>query len=386
MKKKTKKTQHASKFYDNLLTVAEMSAQVDGQGSDFPIAAGIDLQKLTDGDDEPMFVIVRVLEETVSANGNHWTEAVIKSVARQIMDKTPDGYLGHLSDEDRATVFPDPQTLWVGAKIETDPSSGKLTLIAKGYVLPDSKIRTYLKKATAANKQVSVSVYGRANRVFNKYKKCYDIKAFDLESIDWARPGSQGVANANLLSITQETMKRQEVIATATLDELQEFNPDIVQEIREEAKEEAKSEVVSEMKGEAKATQKALKEITDELGDKPLEAVAEMRNEFEAVSGRLANKAIDAELDKRVSNDTARRLIQKMVVSEMANVNLTEDETSEAENKGVTVSEMRALKAVDSVLETEDAKQLIKEMMDKKPFSPEKPKDSPDGRTFTVKK
>lgn len=383
MKKKTENPNpEVSKLYDNLLTVAEMTKEVDSQKGEFPIAAGIDLQKLIDGDSDPMFVLVRVLAETVSANGNSWNKDVIRDVAAQIMEKTPDGYLGHLSDDERATKFPDPQTLWIGARVESDPSTGKLSLVAKGYVLPDSKIRTYLKKAVAANKEVSVSVYGRANRVFNKFKKYYDIQAFDLESIDWARPGSQGVANANLLAITQETMKREEIIASATLDEIKENNPDLVQEIQESVK----GEIVSEMKNEAKEAKNALKEITDELGEKPLERVAEMRNDFEAVSGRLADTVIDTQLSQRVSNETARKLIRKTVVGEMSKVELTDDEVAEAKKNGVTTAEMRAQKTVDAVLESEDAKQLIKEMMDKKPFSPEKDKSSNDGRSFTVKK
>jgi len=383
MKNKTEKME-TGYILDSQEIIAEMSNKVEDKYGDIPLAKGINLDELKADDGDPMFVVVRVLEETVSQNGNAWTREVMESVLDQILENTPDGYMGHIPEEKRSSSFPDPQTIWIGAKLITDPETGKLALLAKGYVLPGSQLRTYLKKARAANKKVSVSVYGQASRQFNKSRKHYDIKSFSLESIDWARPGAQGVKNANLLAITQETMKREEIIASATLDELKEFNADVVQEMTESIK----AEVVQEMtdvNAEGLEAKKSLGAITKELGENPLATVAEMRNDFEAVSSRLAETAIDSQLAERVGSESARKLIKKMTLQEMTGVSLSDEEVSEAKEKGVTLSEIKANKAVDAVLDTEEAKEVIKEMTKTPVVSFEKKAMKSDERSYTKK-
>lgn len=383
MKKEKVKTE-TGYILDSQVTIAEMSSKVEDKYGDITLAKGINLDELKAGDDDPMFVVVRVLEETVSENGNSWTKEVMENVMEQILETTPDGFMGHIEEAKRSSIFPDPQTLWIGAKLVTDPVTGRLSLLAKGYVLPGSRLRTYLKKARAANKKVSVSVYGQASRQFNKNKRHYDIKSFSLESIDWARSGAQGVRNANLLAITQETMKREEIIASATIDELKEFNADVVQEITDSVK----AEVVQEMKSvndEGAEAKKELGKITKELGENPLATVAEMRSDFDAVSGRLAENVVDSELSNRVGSESARKLIKKMTLQEMAIVSLSDEDKAEAVEKGVTLSEMTALKAVDAVLDTEEAKEVIKEMTKTPAVSFEKKTPKAEERSFTKK-
>lgn len=377
MKKKKDKLQNLY-LLESQESVAEMSTgKVDDFFSDIPLASGVDIEELKKGDDDPMFVVVRVLEETISENGNAWTLEAMESVCTQILEKTPDGYLGHIPEDKRSSLFPEPQTLWIGAKIVSDPETGKKSLLAKGYVLPDAKLRSYLKKTRATNKKVSVSVYGQASRTFNRLKKHYDIKAFSLESIDWARPGSQGVRNANLLRITQETMKREEIIASITVDELKEYNEDVIQEITESVKNEVVQEMDTDLKA-GKEAKKALGEITKELGENPLVSVAEMRGELDSVSGRLAETVVDTELKSRVASESARKLVRKMTIQEMSNVNLTDEEVTSAKESGITLSEMKAQKAVDTVLETEEAKAVIQEMTKTKNVAAPKPDVSPE--------
>jgi len=375
-----KKAIKQSNLTDSFECIAEMG--IDAH-NDITLAEGINLQALKEGDKDPMFVTVRVLSETISNNNNRYTKEVLESVKNQILSKMPDGYLGHLSEADRSTKYPDPQTLWIGADLVTE-ANGKTSVIAKGYVLPDAKIRTYLKKAALAKKKISVSIYGQANRLFNRTEKCYDIKTLDLESIDWARSGSQGVKDANLLAITQETMKtHQDHIASATMEELEEFNSDLIQEISESVKGETVKEMKTESSKEVKTLKSTIKEITEELGESPLEKVAEMRGELEGVSARLSESVLISELSNRVSNVTARKLLQSMSLQEMANVELSDDDITEAKEKVITLSEMKALKAVSTVLESDEAKGIIKEMTKTRSISPIKPKAEASKRSFT---
>jgi hypothetical protein len=69
-------------------------------------------------------------------------------------------------------------------------------------------LKQYLKAAKASGKRVAVSVYGQAEQIWDNVKKTYDIQKFDLESIDWARPGSEGVVGSGYLSVASEMKEK----------------------------------------------------------------------------------------------------------------------------------------------------------------------------------
>jgi len=170
--------------------VKEMNS--DGMGEiDVPVDKTI-ISELSDGDKDPMFVTIEVINEGVSRNGRAYDKHVIESLAEQINENKPDGFYGHLADDERHTKFPEPQTIWLGAKVLE--VGGKTRLFAKGYILPEAKtLRSYLKKAKVAGKNVAVSVYGLAKVVKDKVKNISIVQDMTLESIDWARPGAEGV-------------------------------------------------------------------------------------------------------------------------------------------------------------------------------------------------
>lgn len=173
-----------------------------------PIARGVDITKMTLGDNEPMFVTLEALnDEKASANGRFYSAKEIENIAQQINDKKPVAYLGHIKEEDRQNVAPKPQTIWVGAKTFRD-EKGVTRLFIKGYVLPYAKdLRYYLNAAKGAGKQVAVSIYGQAVQTYNRIKKYYDISHTLLESIDWTRDMSNGVETAGYLAITAEMVE-----------------------------------------------------------------------------------------------------------------------------------------------------------------------------------
>lgn len=332
-------------FITETAVVQEMTA--DGIGEiDVPVDADV-IASLREGDTDPMFVTIEVINEGVSRNGRSYDKATIESLAEQINTKKPDGFYGHLTDDERKTKFPEPQTIWIGAKVSE--VGGKTRLFAKGYVLPEAKgLRSYLKKAKAAGKNVAVSVYGLAQVVKDSVSNVMRVKSMSLESIDWARSGSEGVLNMGLFSVTSEmagdsnknkgdTMDRTDVLKSVTVDELKELNPTVVSEMVTEATQPIVAEkdaVIAEM-----ADVRAALSLAED--GSVVETVKEMTD-------RLSQYELDSQLRDKVESVTTRSIIKQLVVSEMT-------------------SGLNATEAIDKVLESETGKTLIKEMLDVAP-------------------
>lgn len=328
------------------------------------------LVKSVVGDDpDPMFVTLNVLKEGVSTNKRHYDGAALQEVCDQINSQHPDGYAGHITPEQRKSVVPDAEVFWLGARIvEVD---GVAHLFAKGYVLPEAKKRRdYLRKAKAIGKNVSVSIYGTAKAVFDRSLNAYRQLDIDLESIDFTRPKSEGVRNIGEFALTaemhdesnvnneeREAMNKVEALKTASLEEAREHLPaEVIAEMTAEAVEAAQAEtrtVVSEMA-----------DVTALLGtEKPaVEVIAEMRE----TNRRLE---LNQELAKSVVDSKARKMIERMVISEM-----TDEETP--------------AQAVSRVLDTEEGKAIVAEMTEVEPTVQPKIEQpaAQAQRRFTVKR
>src|SRR3954452_2567880 len=171
-------------------TIAEMAATAEST-ADFAI--DVDKSKIDNllaRDKKPMFVTLPVACEGTSVNGRIYKAEHIESIVEQINASHPDGYAGHLTDEERSTKTPDAQTIWLGAVVKE--MDGKKVAYAKGYVMPSAKKRReYLQVAKDVGKKVSVSIYGKFDGWYDRAKKTYDIAKINLESIDWSRPGAE---------------------------------------------------------------------------------------------------------------------------------------------------------------------------------------------------
>ena len=321
-------------------TVVEMTDDRDARDELVNVDPAL-LEKVSEGDDKPQFVTINVAVEGVSKSGRNWTRELIHSIAEQINTKHPDGYSGHVADADRPFKRPDPQTIWLGATVVE--KNGKAHLYAKGYVLPEAvSLRSYLRRAKAIGKNVSVSVFGKAKAaVWNAKQSAYDLKDFVLESVDWSRSGAEGIPNDGTLVLASEmhndnkedlNVERKDVIKSLKADELKEHNPNLVSEIQSESADEA---LVSEMDG--------IKAVVGET-DKPSEAVSEMAKENRELK-------LDRELDRSVRSEAARALIRPLVVSEM-----------EKAEGSVDVSEM-----VSGVLGSDEGKAIIEQHVDRAP-------------------
>jgi len=297
---------------ENLLsipaTIQEMAAEPSGFKVDVPFAEGVNIDKLIEGDSDPLFVTVEVANESVSKNNRKYTKELLQEISNQINEKKPNAYLGHLKEEDRDTASPEAQTIWLGSKVVT--RNGKAAVIAKGYVLPSANtLRTYLKKAFAVGKKAAVSLYGTASQKWNNATKAYDISNFNLESIDWARHLSEGISGTGLISVASEMTEegRESLVKSVSISEMVSNNPELVNEIKE-------------------------------LGRKELE------KEITEVNSRIAEMVVTSELSQ-VKNPKARVILEQLVLSEM------KDKT-----------EQGAIVAVEKVLSSESGKLVVSEM------------------------
>lgn len=307
-------------------TVSEMARKLDNLKIDVPFADGVDVAKLTKGDKSPLFVTVEAVNDTVSKGKRRYTPEVIQEIATQINENKPDGYDGHLKDEDRPYARPKSQTIWLGAVVkEVD---GKLRLFVKGYVFPYAKeLRQYLKAAKATGKKVAVSIYGQAQHVWNKVMGAYDLTNFQLESIDWARSGAEGVPALGYLG------------------------------------------VASEMANETELREKIKTEVISEMAEEHNKIVSEMTNEIQELKKVIVANYIDNTLKSKIVSETARKVIKSIIVKEIAN-----------ETDLVRVAEM-----VDGILRLDETKMIVSEMSNKTSFNPLiDNRKSGDTRKFTV--
>lgn len=370
----TKQQQIAEGYALQEAVIAEMTT--DGKTVDDMVDVPVNPQLLKDiakGDENPMFVTIEVLNESTSNNGRRWTREAILQVAETINAEHPDGYWGHLKTEERSTKFPDPTTVWLGAKVEE--VNGKVHLYAKGYVLPEAKpVRSYLEKAKAAGKHVAVSVYGKTYAMTKA--GLTDMRNFVLESIDWARPKSAGLNTLGKFVITAEMtddsnkleegenneMTREEVLRTATADEIKELNSEVVSEMTQEA--------VSAKEAEYEAVVSEMTEVREALAvedDKSLsEVVKEMVEEREALVQQNRQHALDAKLNE-IESPAARNVIKSLVVAEM---------TADEDVAG----------AVDRVLASDTGKGVIHQFVDQAPkIAPQTHRPTATARKFTKK-
>lgn len=290
--------------------VQEMTEKFTDGNIDVPLASGVDLKALIGDDADPLFVTIDALSDTISGNKRRWTSNELHRIAEQVNEKKPDGYQGHLKAEDRSSKAPDATTIWLGAKVANH--QGRNRLFIKGYVLPKAEqFRDYLKKAAAAGKNVAVSVYGQAMEQWNESIQAFEVKNFVLESIDWARSGSEGVPNSGYVKITQEMkndggdpVDKVQVLQSTTVSEMQEHNPSVVQEIQEAGRSTVIAEMVAKLGLESDAD--------------VVTAVAEMQTERDGLRTQVAEQEVDKLLGNKVANVSARKMLKKQVVGEMA--------------------------------------------------------------------
>lgn len=344
---------------NKLITIEGTLAEMAGEKTeiDVPVANGVDIKALIEGDDDPMFVVVEALNESVSANNRMYSSETIKSVAEQINSMKPDAYQGHMRDEERPFANPDSKTIWVGAKVHN--VKGKKRLFIKGYVLPYAKeLKQYLRAAKAVGKKIAVSIYGTAKELLEgDFRKVMDFK---LESIDWARGVAAGVPTLGYMAITREM--EDDAKNSDWVKVIEDYNT-----IREIAVESVKEEI----KKDRDSKLQVISEMLDVPVDSITSVISEMKDTIANQEEELTNYYIDKELESKVPSKLIRGVVKTLVVAEMS--------------KSV-YNRTRASEIINSVVDSDMVSNILSEMSRKLDINPKEGSGYVDSRQYTTVK
>jgi hypothetical protein len=293
-------------------TIAEMGAAE--ATPTVPIDAKV-MEKIKSRDPEPNFVVVAI-ESGISRSKRIWTPEILEKVARQVNEKQPVAYKGHIPIKDNDTAMPDPQTVWLAAT--TTRVGDKVTLYVKGYNLPKADVRGWL-EFDAIN---SVSI--RGDSTMRPTKGGYMVTDFDLESIDWSRKNRSGM-QARVVSIASEMEGGNSVepkdIAALDESELRTHGPLLVAEIERQAKEPLESTIAEMETATAELTpfQETVTTIREKLGlkpeDDPVAAVTDLIDRVEGAARTEIKAFVDAAIEKVAGKNNERgvKLIRRLV-------------------------------------------------------------------------
>jgi hypothetical protein len=314
------------------------------------------------GEDPDPKLATYIIEGGWSKSRRYYGPQVIQEISDQINDNTGDivGYQGHITPEMRPYAFPDIQFRWVKSKVQA--GGDKVKLLAKAYLLPGSKAREYAERGL----KVPISISGEADQ--RPIKGGVEVRNYDLESIDMARPRKAGMGG-RLVALTSEMESegRKAVepkdIAALSEDELRTHAPLLVKEIESKATESLKTRV-TEMEGAQEDAEKNTDLIAkirtaleiDESAD-VLDVIGKTLTELKAQGIKAREGILDTILTKRFKDEKQRKLVRRVLATEMENIEIPDGSDDAAK---VKITEM-VNKAID---EDEDLKELATEMED----------------------
>lgn len=230
MSKNITMTSTISECMSDKSRICEMSS--DRQLIDVPVDPRIDIDTITADDADPKFVNVEVLRAGISkGNNRRYNNNIVKEVNSMVAGCQ--GFFGHPDPSKYGFEFREPQCIFVGSTIDHMPD-GLDRCIAKAYLFKTSPLREWIPKSIAAGNPMTVSINGTGDIMRNG--DILDvIHMTDLQSIDWANPGTEGMETSKAMSIVREmneggnenmeNMNAQDIIKNATVTEFKAFNP-----------------------------------------------------------------------------------------------------------------------------------------------------------------
>jgi len=306
------------------------------------------VELITQGDDDPVFAVYEI-ESGWSVNKRYWPPESLASIAEQVNSATDPvvGYRGHVPANEESHLFPEIGVHWL--KAVTQVSQDKVKLFIKGYALPGTAARDYIKRKLAK----TVSVSGKA--LLQPIQGGVQVKEFDLESIDLARPRSAGM-KTKLVAVTQEMEEnvKPEEIAALQENELRAHNPVLVKTIEDGATKPLQEKVTEMEKsnGDVKANVDLLSEIRKMLGveegDDLLEALGNSMTKIKESAKVIRQKIIDEVLEKKFKNEKTRGLVQRVLVTEM------EGELSDADSMTEEEMQKKVTEMVEKAVEEDE--------------------------------
>lgn len=291
--------------------VLEMQHALKGEyPQSVPLAEGIDLSTLTEGDDAPMFLTLPIATETTSRNGVKYQSKDVKRIVSAINNREIIGQKGHLTEAERSHRFDTPALFWVGATLD---ESG--VAWGKAYIPRTAQdVREYVRVAKAMNAKIGTSIYGTA-----EINDLYEIvgDSLMLEQIDLVNPSRVGVPQATGVPIiTQESVTEAKHIPepkeTDMGDKPKEETQGLISESDKRIQE--LTAELDNLRGEIKQ----LTAISELLGkpDNSLTAVRELLTQKEALTAenvQLLESAIVVAVGEKVKAEHVRPLISELV-------------------------------------------------------------------------
>lgn len=323
-----------------------------------PVDPRIDIDTITADDPDPKFVNVEVIRAGTSGNNRRYNNNVVNEVSQLVPGCQ--GFFGHPDPSKYGFEFREPQCIYVGSVVET-MADGLNRCIAKAYLFKTSPLREWVPKSIAAGNPMTVSINGSAD-VMRSGDLLDVIHMTELQSIDWANPGTEGMETSKAMSVVKEMQDKggsemgepinaqdimknmsvaefkaynpggyESVIKGITVQELQATNPELVEEIIEANKVtemkfviggKEESVKVTELQGKFDAFEEKITELETARAKAELDAY-----KVQKITEMVDEKHVDTFM-KRVSGNTKEEIdasIQSEIdfVREMGGMNNT---------------------------------------------------------------
>ena len=196
-----------------------------------PVDPRIDIDTITADDPNPKFVNVEVIRAGVSGNNRRYNNNVVNEVSQLIPGCQ--GFFGHPDPSKYGFEFREPQCIYVGSVVE-QMADGLNRCIAKAYLFKTSPLREWVPKSIAAGNPMTVSINGSAD-VMRSGDLIDVIHMTELQSIDWANPGTEGMETSKAMSVVNEMKNKggtemegnnaHEIMKNITVAEFRAYNP-----------------------------------------------------------------------------------------------------------------------------------------------------------------
>lgn len=223
--------EHVSIFMTADKRICEMMS--DTALVNVPVDPRIDMDTITADDPDPKFVNVEVIRAGVSGNSRRYNNNVVREVSQLVPGCQ--GFFGHPDPSKYGFEFREPQCIYVGSVIET-MADGLDRCIAKAYLFKTSPLREWVPKSIAAGNPMTVSINGAAD-VMRNGDLLDVIHMTELQSIDWANPGTEGMETSKAMSVVNEMKNKggnnnmgeqinaQDIMKNMTVAEFRAYNP-----------------------------------------------------------------------------------------------------------------------------------------------------------------
>ena len=165
-----------------------------------PVDPRIDIDTITADDPDPKFVNVEVIRAGVSNNNRRYNNNIVKEISQLIVGCQ--GFFGHPDPSKYGFEFREPQCIYVGSIIDEMPD-GLNRCIAKAYLFKTSQLREWVPKSIAAGNPMTVSINGSAD-IMRGGDIIDVVHMTDLQSVDWANPGTEGLETSRAMSVVTE--------------------------------------------------------------------------------------------------------------------------------------------------------------------------------------